>query len=136
MNTLVGCKDVEYPLLLSIMDIIKTIGKRIKIARISNEPEISIEELAGMVGASRQHIGNIEAGKTPGVSFILILAIAKALGKNLAELVQDESISAESVAETMATYKTMSVKPEAKKNTVVGGKSASERVPRRSRKSA
>lgn len=111
----VGCQNVEYTLLLSSMDVIKKLGKKIKIARISHDPEISTEKLAELVGVSRQTINNIEGGRTPGVSFLVILAIAKTLGTTLSDLVHDEAISAESIAESLAEYKTTPATGEGKK---------------------
>lgn len=58
-------------------------NKRIKIARI--EKDLSQEQLAELVGATRQTIGMIEAGKF-NPSLQLCIAICKALGKTLDDL--------------------------------------------------
>lgn len=58
-------------------------NKRIKIARI--EKDLSQEQLADLVGATRQTIGMIEAGKF-NPSLQLCIAICKALGKTLDDL--------------------------------------------------
>lgn len=62
-------------------------NKRMKIARI--EQDMSQEELAGMVGVTRQTIGLIEAGKY-NPTLRLCVAICKALGKTLNDLFWEE----------------------------------------------
>lgn len=56
---------------------------RLRIARI--EKDLSQEELANMVGATRQTIGLIEAGKY-NPSLNLCIAICKVTGKTLNDL--------------------------------------------------
>lgn len=58
-------------------------NKKMKIARI--EKDLSQEQLADLVGATRQTISMIEAGKF-NPSLQLCLSICKALGKTLDEL--------------------------------------------------
>lgn len=58
-------------------------NKKMKIARI--EKDFSQEQLADLVGATRQTISMIEAGKF-NPSLQLCLSICKALGKTLDEL--------------------------------------------------
>jgi putative transcriptional regulator len=56
---------------------------RLKIARV--EKDISQEQLAELVGVTRQTIGMIEAGKfNPSIN--LCIAICRALGKTLNDL--------------------------------------------------
>ena len=62
-------------------------NKRIKIARL--ECDMSQEDLAKAVGATRQTIGLIEAGNY-NPSLELCLAICKALNKTLDDLVWEE----------------------------------------------
>ena len=57
--------------------------KRMKLARI--EKDLSQEQLADLVGATRQTIGMIEAGKF-NPSLQLCISICKALGKTLNDL--------------------------------------------------
>ncbi len=58
-------------------------NKKMKIARI--EKDLSQEQLADLVGATRQTISMIEAGKF-NPSLQLCLSICKALGRTLDEL--------------------------------------------------
>ena len=60
---------------------------KMKIARVENE--ISQEQLAKMVGVTRQTIGMIEAGKF-NPSLQLCIAICRALGKTLNDLFWEE----------------------------------------------
>lgn len=62
-------------------------NKRMKIARI--EQEMSQEELANLVGVTRQTIGLIEAGKY-NPTLRLCVAICQALGKTLNDLFWEE----------------------------------------------
>ena len=62
-------------------------NKRMKIARI--ECDLSQEQLAAAVGATRQTIGMIEAGNY-NPSLNLCAAICKALGKTLNDLFWEE----------------------------------------------
>jgi len=62
-------------------------NKRLKIARV--ECELSQDQLAAEVGATRQTIGMIEAGKY-NPSLKLCVAICKVLGKTLDELFWEE----------------------------------------------
>ncbi|MGN0155618.1 MAG: helix-turn-helix transcriptional regulator [Lachnospiraceae bacterium] len=62
-------------------------NKRMKIARI--EKDVSQEQLAEMVGVTRQTIGMIETGKF-NPSLQLCLRICHALGKTLDELFWEE----------------------------------------------
>lgn len=58
-------------------------NKRMKIARIEND--LSQEQLAEIVGVSRQTIGLIEAGNyNPSIK--LCISICKALGKTLNDI--------------------------------------------------
>lgn len=58
-------------------------NKRLKIARV--EKDISQEQLAELVGVTRQTIGMIETGKfNPSIN--LCIAICRALGKTLNDL--------------------------------------------------
>ena len=61
---------------------------KMKIARVENE--ISQEQLAKMVGVTRQTIGMIEAGKF-NPSLQLCIAICRALGKTLNDLFWEEN---------------------------------------------
>ena len=61
---------------------------KMKIARV--EKEISQEQLAKMVGVTRQTIGMIEAGKF-NPSLQLCIAICRALGKTLNDLFWEEN---------------------------------------------
>ena len=61
--------------------------KRMKIARI--EKDLSQEQLAELVGVTRQTIGMIESGKF-NPSLQLCLSICRALGKTLDELFWEE----------------------------------------------
>ncbi len=58
-------------------------NKKMKIARV--EKDLSQEQLADLVGATRQTISMIEAGKF-NPSLQLCISICKALGKTLDEL--------------------------------------------------
>lgn len=58
-------------------------NKRLRIARIEND--LSQEELANIVGVTRQTIGLIEAGRY-NPSLKLCIAICKATGKTLNDL--------------------------------------------------
>lgn len=58
-------------------------NKRLRIARVEND--LSQEELANIVGVTRQTIGLIEAGKY-NPSLNLCIAICKATGKTLNDL--------------------------------------------------
>ncbi len=60
---------------------------KLKVARV--EKDLSQEELANIVGVSRQTIGLIEAGKY-NPSLNLCISICKALGKTLDELFWEE----------------------------------------------
>lgn len=60
---------------------------RMKVARV--EKDISQEQLAELVGATRQTIGMIESGKF-NPSLQLCIAICKALGKTLDQLFWEE----------------------------------------------
>ena len=62
-------------------------NKRMKIARI--EEDLSQEQLAELVGVTRQTIGMIESGKF-NPSLQLCLSICRALGKTLDELFWEE----------------------------------------------
>ena len=62
-------------------------NKRMKIARI--EKDLSQEQLAELVGVTRQTIGMIESGKF-NPSLQLCLSICRALGKTLDELFWEE----------------------------------------------
>ena len=64
-------------------------NKRMKIARI--EQDMSQEELAELVGVTRQTIGLIEAGKY-NPTLRLCVAICQALGKTLNDLFWEEAI--------------------------------------------
>lgn len=62
-------------------------NKRMKIARIEND--LSQEQLAELVGVSRQTIGLIEAGNyNPSIN--LCISICEALNKTLNDLFWDE----------------------------------------------
>ncbi|GAA4654813.1 helix-turn-helix transcriptional regulator [Anaerocolumna aminovalerica] len=62
-------------------------NKRMKIARIEND--LSQEQLAEIVGVSRQTIGLIEAGNyNPSIN--LCISICKALHKTLNDIFWDE----------------------------------------------
>lgn len=60
---------------------------KLKMARVENN--LSQEELANIVGASRQTIGLIEAGKY-NPSLNLCIAICRATGKTLNDLFWEE----------------------------------------------
>lgn len=62
-------------------------NKRMKIARV--EKDLSQEQLAELVGVTRQTIGLIELGKY-NPSLNLCVAICKALGKTLNDLFWEE----------------------------------------------
>ena len=62
-------------------------NKKMKIARI--EKDLSQEQLADLVGATRQTIGMTESGKF-NPSLQLCLSICRALGKTLDELFWEE----------------------------------------------
>lgn len=62
-------------------------NKKLKIARIEND--LSQEQLADIVGVTRQTIGLIEAGKY-NPSLNLCIAICKALNKTLNDLFWEE----------------------------------------------
>ena len=62
-------------------------NKRMKIARI--EKDLSQEQLAELVGVTRQTIGMIESGKF-NPSLQLCLSICRARGKTLDELFWEE----------------------------------------------
>jgi len=61
---------------------------KMKIARV--EKEVSQEQLAKMVGVTRQTIGMIEAGKF-NPSLQLCIAICRGLGKTLNDLFWEEN---------------------------------------------
>ncbi len=65
-------------------------NKKIKIARV--EKDLSQEQLADLVGVTRQTISMIEAGKF-NPSLQLCISICKALGKTLDELFWPEEES-------------------------------------------
>ena len=62
---------------------------KMKVARV--EQDLSQQQLADMVGVTRQTIGMIEAGKY-NPSLNLCVAICKALGKTLNDLFWEESL--------------------------------------------
>jgi len=62
-------------------------NKRLKIARV--EKDVSQEQLAELVGVTRQTIGMIESGKF-NPSLNLCIAICRALGKTLNDLFWEE----------------------------------------------
>lgn len=62
-------------------------NKKMKIARI--EKDLSQEQLADLVGATRQTIGMIESGKF-NPSLQLCISICRALGKTLDDLFWEE----------------------------------------------
>lgn len=62
-------------------------NKKMKIARV--EKDVSQEQLAAMVGVTRQTIGMIESGKF-NPSLQLCIGICKALGKTLDDLFWEE----------------------------------------------
>ncbi len=63
--------------------------KNLKIKSARASLDLSQEELAGLVGVTRQTIGMIEAGKyNPTLN--LCIALCKALGKTLDELFWEE----------------------------------------------
>lgn len=64
----------------------RAIGKRIKIERI--KADLTQEKLAEMSGVSPTHMSNIETGTTR-VSLTTMVAIAKALGVTLDDLMCD-----------------------------------------------
>ena len=63
-------------------------NKKMKIARV--EMDLSQEQLADLVGATRQTIGMIESGKF-NPSLQLCISICRALGKTLDDLFWDET---------------------------------------------
>ena len=63
-------------------------NKRLKLARV--ECDLSQEDLANIVGVTRQTIGLIESGKY-NPTLKLCIAICKALGKTLNDLFWEES---------------------------------------------
>ena len=69
----------------------KSIGKRIKIARI--KAELTQERLAEIVGVSPSHMSNIETGTTR-VSLTAIVTIANALSVTVDDLLCDSIIKA------------------------------------------
>lgn len=62
-------------------------NKRLKVARV--EKDVSQEQLAELVGVTRQTIGMIESGKF-NPSLNLCIAICRALGKTLNDLFWEE----------------------------------------------
>ena len=62
-------------------------NKRLKIARV--EKDVSQEQLAELVGVTRQTIGMIESGKF-NPSLNLCIALCRALGKTLNDLFWEE----------------------------------------------
>lgn len=62
-------------------------NKKMKLARVAMD--LSQEQLAGMVGVTRQTIGMIEAGKF-NPSLNLCVSICRCLGKTLDELFWEE----------------------------------------------
>lgn len=63
-------------------------NKKMKIARI--EKDLSQEQLADLVGATRQTIGMIESGKF-NPSLQLCISVCRALGKTLDDLFWEET---------------------------------------------
>lgn len=63
-------------------------NKKMKIARV--EKDLSQEQLADLVGATRQTIGMIESGKF-NPSLQLCISICRALGKTLDDLFWEET---------------------------------------------
>ncbi|MCI8924973.1 MAG: helix-turn-helix transcriptional regulator [Lachnospiraceae bacterium] len=63
-------------------------NKKMKIARV--EMDLSQEQLADLVGATRQTIGMIESGKF-NPSLQLCISICRALGKTLDDLFWEET---------------------------------------------
>ena len=63
-------------------------NKNMKIARV--EMDLSQEQLADLVGATRQTIGMIESGKF-NPSLQLCISICRALGKTLDDLFWEET---------------------------------------------
>lgn len=132
MESALACQNVNYPLQLAIMSIVKKIGLRIKQARRMRVPEMSIEKLAEMSGMSRQTVSAVENGKQRKVSFDVIARLTHALGMtiDLDELMGSGSGGALVVAEPPpAEY-------GKKKSGKSPGKSASEMVSRRGLKRA
>lgn len=67
-------------------------GKNIKLKLARVEKDLSQEELADLVGVTRQTIGSIEAGKY-NPTLKLCIAICKVFGKTLNDLFWEEEES-------------------------------------------
>lgn len=81
----------------------KSVGKRIKIARIKKET--TQEQLAGIVGISVTHMSNIESGSA-SMSLPTLVSIANALDASLDELmsgsiVKNKHIYAKDIREAL-----------------------------------
>lgn len=72
---------------MTLMEVKDLRNKKLRIARI--EKDLSQEELAKLVGVTRQTIGLIEAGKY-NPSLNLCIGICKATGKTLDDLFWEE----------------------------------------------
>jgi transcriptional regulator with XRE-family HTH domain len=77
------CSIVLKQLVLSIMDIKKEFGLKIKTIRL--EKNISQEQLANSAEIDRTYISDIEKGER-NVSLLIIQKLAKALDKEIFEL--------------------------------------------------
>lgn len=104
MQSVLGCQNVKYDLLFEVMNILKIVGKRIQIARIMRDPKLSAEQLAEMAGVSRQTISSIENGRSKNVSFLVLQAIADALGMQIGDLLSKDYSGMSMVAESSVKY--------------------------------
>lgn len=80
MESALACQNVNNPLHLAIMTLVKGIGRLIKQTRRMRVPEMSIEKLAEISGMSRQTVSAVENGKQKKVSFDVIARLVYALG--------------------------------------------------------
>ena len=78
-----------------------SIGLRIKHAR--NKKNMTQEQLADVLGMSREHLSRAEAGDR-GVSLEMLIAISNALNAPISELLADNLISSEVTTDTDLHY--------------------------------
>jgi transcriptional regulator with XRE-family HTH domain len=83
MRTIVNRTIVSTWLYLSVMDLKKEFGRKIKFLR--EQKGYSIEYLANIANIDRTYISDIEKGKR-NVSLLIIEKLAKALEVNIQEL--------------------------------------------------
>jgi transcriptional regulator with XRE-family HTH domain len=104
MGQVLGCLIGRNSLHLGVKSIGEYIGEKVRVARRSKIPEMTIEQLADKAILSRQTVGRIENGRQPKVSYVSLAKIANALEMSLDDLMGGYESLASCVAETPAKY--------------------------------